>query len=123
MSDPVHSATVVATEHPGVWATIRACGQGSVRNPDAGLRLREWMQSAGLEVELHPVARILDDWPMCRTLFGIDQGATVAVNSGAITAAEAEDFMVEQQDRYDRGVFAQSVSFVRAVGTKTTWTA
>jgi SAM-dependent methyltransferase len=118
VSDPVHSASVIATEHPSVWAAIRACGQGRIRNPDAGLWLKEWMQYAGLDVESHPVGRILDDWPLCRTLFGIDAGAALAVSSGTITAAEAENFVVEQQDRFDRGVFAQNISFVRAVGTK-----
>jgi hypothetical protein len=78
------------------------------------------MQSAGLEVELHPIGGISDDWAVSRKIFLIDEGAALAVTSGTITAAEAEEFMIEQQNRFDRGVFTQSAFFVRALGTKPT---
>jgi SAM-dependent methyltransferase len=118
VTDPVHSAAVVATEHLRVWEAIRACGLGTVRNPDAGLWLKEWMQSAGLEVQLHPIALIIEDWSRIRSSLLVDDAAALAVASGTITAGEAEDFMLDQQARFDRGVFAASVFVVRALGTK-----
>jgi SAM-dependent methyltransferase len=116
--DPAHSAAVVATDYPRVWEAIRACGLGQVRNPDAGLWLTEWMQTAGLEVQLHPVGLVAEDWSRFRSSALVDDGVALAVASGVITAVEAEEFMVEQQARSDRGVFAASVFGVRALGTK-----
>jgi hypothetical protein len=76
------------------------------------------MRAAGFDVNVMPRARVLDDWPLSRTLFRIDDGAAFAVNSGAISSAEAEDFMAEQQARSDQGVFALTVFFVTALETK-----
>ena len=118
VTDSVHRSFVVATANPRVWDAIRAHGAEAVRNPDVGLRLGEWMESAGLQVQVHPIARIAGDWPTVRLLLGIDAGAAAAVEAGAITAVEAEDFLAEQQARFDRGVFAMSTVVVRALGTK-----
>ena len=116
--DPVHDASVVATEHPEVWEAIRAHGQGGVRQPRAGLFLNEWMRAAGLEVSLVVGARIIDDWPSSRMLGRFDDAAARAVNAGALTTAQVEDFVAEQERRFEQGVFAQSIFFVQALGTK-----
>jgi SAM-dependent methyltransferase len=116
--DPVHDASVVATEHPEVWEAIRAHGPGRVRQPRAGLFLKEWMRAADLEVSLAVGARIIDDWPSTRMLQRFDVGAARAVNAGALTTAQVEDFVAEQERRFEYGVFAQSIFFVQALGTK-----
>lgn len=118
VADAVHDASVVATEHPQVWEAIRDHGSGAVRHPRAGLYLKDWMQAAGLDVQVVPVARVLDDWPRARALLRVDDGAALAVRSGAISAAAATDFTAEQEDRSHRGAFALSVFFVQALGTK-----
>jgi predicted carbohydrate-binding protein with CBM5 and CBM33 domain len=80
--------------------------------------LKEWMQAADLEVQLTTVGRVIEDWPASRTLQRVDAAAALAVKEGAIGAAEVDDFLGEQQRRFDQGVFAQSVFFVQALGTK-----
>jgi SAM-dependent methyltransferase len=116
--DPVHDATVFATQYPEVWDTIRAYGPGRVRQPRAGLFLKEWMLAAGLDVSLVVGARIVDDWPASRTLQRVDDSAALAVSAGALTASQLQDFLAEQERRFERGVFAQCVLFVQALGTK-----
>jgi SAM-dependent methyltransferase len=116
--DPVHDATIIATDYPDVWETIRAHGPGAVRQPRAGLFLKEWMHAADLEVELTTVGRVIEDWPACRTLQRVDDAAALAVNDGAIGAAQVDDFFAEQQRRFEQGVFTQSIFFVHALGTK-----
>ena len=116
--DPVHDATIVATQYPEVWATIRAYGPGSVRQPRAGLFLKEWMIAAGLDVTVVIGARLIEDWPASRTLQRVDDSAALAVTAGALTASQLEDFLAEQERRFEEGVFAQSVFFVQALGTK-----
>ena len=118
VSDAVHDATVIATQHTRVWDAMHARGSGAVRQPRAGLYLGEWLQSAGLDPHVEPVARILDNWPLVRTLLRIDDGAALAAADGTVTRAEADEFIAEQEERFDRGVFALSAFFVHAVGVK-----
>jgi SAM-dependent methyltransferase len=116
--DPVHDAAVVATEYPDVWETIRAHGPGGVRQPRAGLFLKEWMLKADLEVELVIEAHIVDDWTATRLAQRVDDGATLAVNTGALTGAQIEAFLAEQERRFEQGVFAQTLFYVQALGTR-----
>jgi hypothetical protein len=53
-----------------------------------------------------------------RTLLRIDDGAALAADDRTITRAEFDVFLTEQQQRFDRGVFALSAFFVHAVGLK-----
>jgi hypothetical protein len=76
------------------------------------------MRAADLEVSLVVGARIIDDWPSSRMLQRFDDGAARAVNAGALTTAQVEDFVAEQERRFEQGVFAQSIFFVQALGTK-----
>jgi len=116
--DPVHDATVVATQYPEVWETIRAHGPGSVCHPRAGLFLKEWMLAVSLDVMLLVGARIIEDWPASRMVQRVDDSAARAVTAGALTVSQLEDFLAEQDRRFEQGVFAQSVFFVQALGTK-----
>jgi ubiquinone/menaquinone biosynthesis C-methylase UbiE len=62
--DVVHDAVAFATEHRHVSEAIRRHGL-AVPQPNAGLYLNEWLQSAGLEVRL----------------FGFQRGVIVASRS------------------------------------------
>jgi SAM-dependent methyltransferase len=116
--DTVHDAAAVATAHPRVWEVIRAHGSGANRQPRAGLHLSEWMQGAGLVVEVKVLAGVMSDWQLFRTLYRVEEAVVLAVESGAIPARDAANFTAEQDERSDRGVFAASVFFVQAVSTK-----
>jgi ubiquinone/menaquinone biosynthesis C-methylase UbiE len=116
--DPVHDASIVATAHPEVWHAILSHGVGAIRQPRAGLFLKEWMLAAKLDVELIVMARVIDDWRFARVAQRMSDGATLAVDAGALTAAQVETFFAEQQRRSDDGVFAESLFVVHALGTK-----
>ena len=76
------------------------------------------MLAASLDVMLLVGARIIEDWPASRMVQRVDDSAARAVTAGALTVSQLEDFLAEQDRRFEQGVFAQSVFFVQALGTK-----
>ena len=118
VADSVHDASVVATQYPRVWEAIRLHGAGAVRQPRAGLHLGEWMRAAGLEAQAKVVSMVLDSWPTGRAMFFVDEGAAAAVEAGAVSQTAVDEFIAEQQARFDGGVYAQSFFFVQALGVK-----
>src|SRR5262249_4065411 len=48
----------------------------------------------------------------------VDDSAAPSGDARALTASQLQDFLGEQERRFEHGVFGQSVLFVQALGTK-----
>jgi len=120
LTDPDHHQADVATDHHDVWLAIRMHGAGAVRNPQAGLRLREWLLDAGLEVVESVVAPLELDWERFQAMNRIDYHLAAAVEAGLIGVAAGAAFRAEQVERDAAGTFSSVGVGYTAVGAKRT---
>ena len=118
LTDPDHFQADLATDHREVWAAAHSYGAGAVRNPQAGLRLREWLIGAGLE-PLELVSSTLEfGWEGFRAMHRLDEAIAAAVEAGRIDSAAGAALIAEQDARDAAGIFYAAGVGYTAVGTK-----
>lgn len=107
LSEPDHGSHLVASPHQDVFERIKAHRRTQFRNPLIGRRLPDLVGTAGLQLDrswAFPIVhRKLDD---ARAAGGpFDRAVQAAVEAGAITEREAEDYFSSLEELDQRGAF------------------
>jgi ubiquinone/menaquinone biosynthesis C-methylase UbiE len=116
--DPDHFQIDVATDRHDIFVALQAHSVGSVRNPQSGIRSREWLRSAHLDVVELIAAPLEFTWERLRTLARLDEAIDVAINADTITRSDAQWFIAEQDARSEAGTFHSTGVGYTAVGSK-----
>jgi SAM-dependent methyltransferase len=118
LTDPDHHQADIATDHHEVWTVALEHAGAGVRNPQAGLRLREWVIGAGLGLVELISAPFEFDWDRFRTMQRLDDAIAAAVDAGVIDASVGAEFIAEQDARAESGTFYAAGVGYTAVGAK-----
>lgn len=117
--EPDWGTTVIDAPDPSLCRRITDFLEQSVRSSRVGRQLRRLFQDAGLQkIVTDADVWTITDFELAARLLRLEDALRSARDLGAITQAEAEDFLAWGRDAGQRGRFLGSLTFFYAAGIK-----